>query len=51
MKSGPWQGKSIWGMIRTQAVNCSLILDCSQDAGKAAVETASGEMVMGAVWA
>jgi len=49
MKSGSWQGKEIRGMIRTLAVNCAAILDCSQDAGKTAVETASDEMVMGAV--
>jgi len=36
-------------MIRTLAVNCALILDCSQDARKTAAETASDEMVMGAV--
>jgi len=51
MKSGSWQGKEIRGMIRTLAVNCAPILDCSQDAGKTAPETASDEMVMGAVWA
>jgi len=49
MKIGSWQGKEIWGMIRTLAVNCAAILDCSQDAGKTAAETASDEMVMGAV--
>jgi len=49
MKSGSWQGKEIRGMIRTLAVNCAPILDCSQDAGKTAAETASDEMVMGAV--
>jgi len=32
-------------------VNCTPISDCSQDAGKTAVETASDEMVMGAVLA
>jgi len=36
-------------MIRTVAVNCAPILDCSQDAGNTAAETASDEMVMGAV--
>jgi len=30
-------------------VNCAPILDCSQDAGKTVAETASDEMVMGAV--
>jgi len=49
MKSGSWQGKEIWGIIRTLAVNCAPILDCSQDAGKTGVETASDEMVMGAL--
>jgi len=38
-------------MIRTLAVNCAPILDCSKDDGKAVAETASDEMVMGAVWA
>jgi hypothetical protein len=38
-------------MIRTLAVNCAPIRDCSQDAGKTVVETASDEMVMGAVQA
>jgi len=38
-------------MIRTLAVNCAPILDCSQDAGKTAAQTASDEMVMGAVQA
>jgi len=51
LQSGTWQGKQICAMIRTLAVNCAPILDCSQDAGKAAVETASDEMVMEAVWA
>jgi hypothetical protein len=51
MKSGSWQGKEIWGMIRTLAVNCSRILDSNQDAGKTTVETASGEMELGTVWA
>jgi hypothetical protein len=36
-------------MIRTQAVNCTPILYCSQDAGKTVAERASDEMVMGAV--
>jgi len=49
MKSGSWQGKEIRGMIRTLAVNCAPILDCSQDAGETAAETASDDMVMGAV--
>ena len=49
MKSGSWQGKDIWGMIRTLEVNCTPILDCSQDAGKTAVVTATDETVMGVV--
>jgi len=49
--SDTWQGKEIRGMIRTLAVNCVPILVCSKDDGKAAAETASDEMVMGAVWA
>ena len=36
-------------MIRTLAVNCTPIIDRSQDAGKTVAETASDEMVMGAV--
>jgi len=51
MKSGPWQGQEIRGRIRTLAVNWAPILDGSQDAGKTAAETASDEMVMGAVQA
>jgi len=49
MKSGSWHGKDIRGKIRTLAVNCTPILDCSQDAGKTAADTASDDMVMGAV--
>jgi thiaminase len=36
-------------MIRTLAVNCAPILDCSKDDGKTAVENTSDEMVMGVV--
>jgi len=36
-------------MVRTLAVNCVPILDCSEDDGKPPAETASDEMVMGAV--
>jgi len=50
-RSGTWQGKEICGMIRTLEVNFTPILDSSQDAGKTAVENASNELVMGAVWA
>jgi hypothetical protein len=49
LKSGTGQGKEICGMIRTLAVNCAPILVCSKDDGKTAAETASDEMVMGAV--
>jgi len=49
MKSSSWQAKVIQGMIRTLSVNCAPIHDCSKDDGKTAVETASDEMVMGAV--
>jgi hypothetical protein len=38
-------------MIRTLAVNCAPILVCSKDDRKTAAETASDEMVMGAVQA
>jgi hypothetical protein len=48
-KSGTWQGKEICGMIRTLAVNCAPILFCSKDDRKTVVETASDEIVMGAV--
>jgi hypothetical protein len=51
MESGSWQGKELRGMIRTLAVNCAPILDYFKDDGKTLVETASDEMVMGAVWA
>jgi len=49
LNSGTWQDKEIRGMIRTLAVNCAPILVCSKDDGKTAAETASDEMVMGAV--
>jgi hypothetical protein len=48
-KSGFLQGKEIRAMIRTLAVNCSSILVCSTDDGKTVVDTASDEMVIGAV--
>jgi len=51
LKSGTWQGKEIRGMIRTLAVTCAPNLDCSQDARKTVAETASDEMVLGAVLA
>jgi hypothetical protein len=49
MKSNPWQGKEIRGMIRTLAVNCATILDSSKDDGKTPAEKASDDMVIGAV--
>jgi len=49
LKRGTWQGKEFRGMIRTLAVNCASILVCSPDDRKTAAETASDEMVMGAV--
>jgi hypothetical protein len=45
-KSGSWQGKEIRGMIRTLAVNCMPILDCSKDDGRTLAKTDSDEMVM-----
>jgi len=36
-------------MIRTLAVNCAPILDCSKDDGKTVAENAANEMVMGEV--
>jgi hypothetical protein len=51
LKSDTWQGKEIRGMIRTLAVNCAPILIFSNDDRKTAAETASDEMVMGAVQA
>jgi hypothetical protein len=49
LKRGTWQGKEMCGIIRTQAVNHASIHDCSQDAGKTAVDAASDGMVMGAM--
>jgi hypothetical protein len=49
MKSMFWTGKYIWGMITTLAVNCSPILDCSNDDGKTPAETTCNDMLMGAV--
>jgi hypothetical protein len=49
LKSGTWQGKEIRGIFRTLAVSCTPILVCSTDDRKPATETASDEMVMGAV--
>jgi len=50
MKSSSWQGKEIWGMIRTLSVNCAPILDHCKDDRKTAAEIASDEMVIRAVW-
>jgi len=49
MNRGFWQGKVIRRMITTLAVNWAPILDCSKDDGKTPAETASDELVMGAV--
>jgi hypothetical protein len=51
MKSSSWQGKEIRGKIRTLAVHCAPILNCSKDDRKTLAETASDEMMMGAVQA
>jgi len=51
MKSCSWLGQQIRDIIRTLAVNCAPILECSKDDRKTAVETASDEMVMWAVQA
>jgi len=51
MKSSSWQGKEIRCMIRTLAVSCRPILDCSKDVGKDAAKTASDKMKIGAVLA
>ena len=50
-KSSSWQGNEIRGTIRTLALNCAPILVCYKENRKTAAETASDEMVMGAVWA
>ena len=49
MNSNSRHGKEIRGMIRTLAVDCAPTLECSKDKGKTQAETASDEMVMGAV--
>jgi len=49
MKSSSWQGNDLWGMIRTPAVNCATIPDCSKDYRITVVDTTSDEMGMGAV--
>jgi hypothetical protein len=51
MKSASWQGRELRGAIRTLEVYCAPNLDCSQNAGKVVAETASDEMVIGAVHA
>jgi len=51
LKSVSWEGKEIWGMIRTLAVNYTPILDYSKNNGKTVAETASDEIGMGAVQA
>jgi len=49
LKSGTQQGQEIRGIIRTLAVNCAPIVASTKNDGKTAAETASDEMVMGAV--
>jgi hypothetical protein len=49
LKSGTWQGKEICEMIRTPVVNCASILVYSKYDGKTVAETATCEMVIGAV--
>jgi hypothetical protein len=49
MKCSCRQEKEIHSMIRTQVVNCTPIVDCSQDDGKSVAETASDYIVMGEV--
>ena len=49
LESGTWQDTAIRGVIRTLAVKCAPIVVCSKDDRNTAVQTASIEMVMGAV--
>jgi len=49
-KIGTWQGIEMCGIIRTLAANWSAILVWFRDDAKIAAETASDELVMGAVW-
>jgi len=51
MISSSLQGKEIWGMSRTLAVNWAPLLDRSKDDVKTAVETSSDYIVKGAVGA
>jgi len=50
-KAAPGRDKRSQGMIRTQGVNWTPIIDCTKDDGKTAVQITSDDMVMGAVWA
>jgi hypothetical protein len=50
MESRSRQGNVTSVIIRTMAVNCTLILDCSKNDRKSEVETTSDEMVLGAAW-
>jgi hypothetical protein len=50
MESCSRQGNVTSAIIRTMAVNCTLILDCSKNDRKSEVETTSDEMVLGAAW-
>jgi hypothetical protein len=49
LKSGTWQGKEVHAMITTQAINSAPNIVCCTDDAKTAAETASVEIVMGAV--
>jgi len=49
MKSSYWEGKEIWGMIRTLPVISAPIPECFHVDRKTVAETASDEMAMGAV--
>jgi hypothetical protein len=51
MKSSPYLGKAIQGMIRTVAGNCAPDLNCSKDDGNAGMQKNFEEIVMGAFWA
>jgi len=46
MKCSSWQGKEIWGMIRTLSVKWASIDNCFKDDGETGVEISSDEMVL-----
>jgi len=45
VKSSSWQGKEIWGMIRTLIVNCTSNPDCAKDDRQTPSKSASDEML------